>query len=266
MNVLVTGGRGFIGTELIDRMRQNKNFGVISCYDLVDKEDILDFDGLLSAFSSNKYDAIVHLAAKTSVEESHRIPEEYLKTNEMGTLKVVDGANISGIKKIIYAASAASLVPNSSPYALTKLNGERCLEKFDGQHLILRFFNVVGRRSNPSYSGVIDAFREGTKTGKITIYGDGNQTRDFIHIGDVCDALIASCLTNNCESACIDVGTGKETTINQLAKDIIAKSGRNVAIEYKEQRKEVRNSCANIENLKKVLGITPERPISEFYS
>jgi UDP-glucose 4-epimerase len=261
MNILVTGDKGFIGSILIQKLKQYSRDIVITGYDLKDGFDILDEKMFDKVLSKDKYDIIIHLAAKTSVEESQQKADEYFRTNAEGTRIVVALAKRHGVKKIIYAATAASLDPDSSPYASSKLQGEREIQKFEN-YVILRLFNVVGRRSNPSYSGVIDIFREGIQKGKIIIYGDGEQTRDFIHIEDVCEAFIRAC--NADVSGSFEIGSGKGITINDLAHMMIGSKA--VSIQHAPQRKEVRNSCADITAAKQALGFTPTRSISEFFS
>jgi len=261
VKVLVTGHKGFIGTILIERLKESGKFELITGYDLVEGDDILDEEKLDKVLSSNNYDVIIHLAAKTSVDESHRMAEIYHETNSKGTMNVVNAANKNNVKTIVYAATAASLDPTSSPYASSKLEAENHLKLFNGIHVALRFFNVVGKRSNPSYAGVIDFFRTGIKKREITIYGDGEQTRDFIHVYDVCNAIILACSSS--ESGTFQIGSGKEISINELAKNMIGE--KDVKIIHGPARKEVRNSVANIEPAKKAFGFEPKRDIAEFF-
>lgn len=209
-SVLVTGGSGFIGTHLC-RHLHDLGHNVISL-DIMhtyshpwecitaDIRDGLQFDGI---------DYIVHLAAQISVPQSIDNPDETLSINVDGTKSIISAAETAGIKKIIFASSAAvygdcdqipiseeaSLIPQS-PYAVSKIVGEELLLRSNIATCSLRFFNVYGpgQSSEGGYAAVIPAFKKAISLGKeCTIFGDGTQVRDFVHVHDLV-RIIGLCL------------------------------------------------------------------------
>ena len=209
-SVLVTGGSGFIGTHLCHHLH-DLGHNVISL-DIMhtdshpwecitaDIRDGLQFDGI---------DYIVHLAAQISVPQSIDNPDETLSINVDGTKSIISAAETAGIKKIIFASSAAvygdcdqipiseeaSLIPQS-PYAVSKIVGEELLLRSNIATCSLRFFNVYGpgQSSEGGYAAVIPAFKKAISLGKeCTIFGDGTQVRDFVHVHDLV-RIIGLCL------------------------------------------------------------------------
>ena len=201
-SVLVTGGNGFIGTHLC-RHLQGLGHHVISL-DIMhtdshpwecitaDIRDNLQFDGI---------DYIIHLAAQISVPESIDNPDVTLSINVDGTKSIISAAEAAGVNKIIFASSAAvygdceeiptteeaTLIPQS-PYAVSKIVGEELLRRSEIASCSLRFFNVYGpgQSSEGGYAAVIPAFKKAISLGKeCTIFGDGTQVRDFIHVHDL---------------------------------------------------------------------------------
>ena len=201
-SVLVTGGNGFIGTHLCNHLHQNGH-SVISLDVMhtdshpwecitADIRDNLQFDGV---------DYIVHLAAQISVPESIDNPDLTLSINVDGTKSIISAAEAAGVEKIIFASSAAvygdceeipiteaaTLIPQS-PYAVSKIVGEELLRRAEIETCSLRFFNVYGpdQPSEGGYAAVIPAFKKAISLGKeCTIFGDGTQVRDFIHVNDL---------------------------------------------------------------------------------
>lgn len=269
MKILITGGSGFIGTHLINRLLNDGheiyNIDKISSPALPDHRqkiiDILDIDINNSIFKN--IDCIIHLAAMVSVPKSFDDPVNCFGNNTFLTIKMLSAAKLHNIKKFIFSSSAAvygnkegavsetDVTEPNSPYGLDKLVSEKYIQMYCQlwgiDYLILRLFNVYGQGQNLEYAGVITAFNLATqRKHPLIIYGDGEQTRDFINVNDVCNYL-AKLLTVNIKNETFNIGTGQSISINSLAKQF------NSPIIYKEPRKEVRNSRANINKLIKFL-------------
>jgi len=234
MNILVTGGKGFLGSHLIPAL-EKKGYTVRS-YDLKDKQDILNIKQLSKAIAWS--DVVYHLAALTDVQESIKKPVKYFLTNGVGTLQVCKICTKLQ-KKLIYTSTAATYNPTSSPYALSKFDGENFVSILY-PFVLLRLFNVYGEGMNKTT--MIARFQ---KENPITIYGDGKQTRDFIYIDDVIEIMV-SALDKKWNGFVGDVGTAYEHTVLYFAK-LFKKP-----IQFKEERKEVRKSVADIKALRKL--------------
>jgi UDP-glucose 4-epimerase len=289
---LVTGGAGFIGSHLsraliergdkvviLDSLESGK---VSNIADLLESENlefiedsILHESRLISICSG--IDGIFHLAALVSVQRSIDDPELNHRINVDGFFSVLEVARKSRINKMVLASSAA-LYGNSyspphyeslqavplSPYAVGKYTSEVYSSVYSALYgvnvVCLRFFNVYGPNQDPSspYSGVISKFMEEVSTGKdIIIFGDGEQTRDFVYVLDVVQALLLSMDSNL--FGVFNVGTGIPTTINHLSHQIIKTSGSKVKVIHREQREgEVRYSYADISKARSELGFNPE--------
>lgn len=269
MRVLITGGSGFIGTYLINKLSSDGhdvyNLDKIHSPALpADKQkiiDILDID-VNDAFFNN-IEVIIHLAGMVSVPRSFEDPINSFGNNIFCTIKLLSAANIHKIKKFIFSSSAAvygskegtvsetDVTEPNSPYGLDKLTSEKYIQMYCQQwnidYLILRFFNVYGQGQNPEYAGVITAFNIAAQNKQpLIIYGDGEQTRDFISVNDVCN-YISKLINASAKNEIFNVGTGNSISINSLAKQF------NSNIIYKEMKKEVRHSCANINKIKNLL-------------
>ena len=243
-SVLVTGGNGFIGTHLC-RYLHDLGHHVISL-DIMhtdshpwecitaDIRDNLQFD---------RIDYIVHLAAQISVPESVDNPDLTLSINVDGTKSIISAAEAAGVQKIIFASSAAvygdceeiptteeaTLIPQS-PYAVSKIVGEELLRRSELASCSLRFFNVYGpgQSSEGGYAAVIPAFKKAISLGKeCTIFGDGTQVRDFIHVHDLV-RIIGLCLEAKDLPTEMNVASGTETslldligTLNELNPDML---------------------------------------------
>ena len=231
-SVLVTGGSGFIGTHLCQYLF-DLGYHVISLDTLhtnsyawecitADIRDRLHFDGI---------DYIIHLAAQISVPRSIQNPDETLSVNVEGTKSIISTAEKAGVKKIIFSSSAAiygdchdipinekaPMIPQS-PYALSKIIGEELLQKSEIETCSLRFFNIYGpgQSSEGGYAAVIPAFKKAISFGEeCTIFGDGSQVRDFIHVHDLV-RIICLCLEFEKLPREMNVGSGKGTSILEL--------------------------------------------------
>lgn len=247
---LVTGGAGFIGSHLVEALIENNrdvivldnlssgNFANLSKFEdriTFQKGDIRDRDALAKAASG--CDAIFHLAAVVSVPMTVEDPIDSALVNDLGTLFVLEAARTRNIQRVIYSSSCAVYgdgpqlpkneamrVEPMSPYAVQKLNGEHYAriysELYGIRAVSLRYFNVFGPSQDPSspYSGVISIFM--TKSAKAEtpiIYGDGNQSRDFVFVKDVVRAnLLAAMGGDQVAGKAFNVGSGRSVTINEL--------------------------------------------------
>lgn len=287
---LVTGGAGFIGSHLSRALLARGDDVVI--FDSLDsgnlaniadfknnpyfefiEDTILNKTRLLSACSH--LDGIFHLAALVSVQRSIDDPELNHLVNIDGLFNVFESARQQQVPKIVLASSAAlygNIAPPHkesfppvplSPYAVGKNLSEIYSSVYSGLYGIecvcLRFFNVYGPNQDPTspYSGVISKFLEAvTHNNSIVIFGDGEQTRDFVYVLDVVQALLLS--MDRKGNGIYNVGTGQTSSINQLAEHIIQMSNRKIDIVHEEAREgEVRHSCADITQAKEKLGYYP---------
>jgi len=289
----VTGGAGFIGRYCVKSFLKKKfevtifdNFSNSSenlISDLLEKGaklvigDITVYDEVSNAISG--HDIVIHLAAKNSVEESIKFPQQTFSTNVDGTKNVLNACVEYGIN-IIAASSAAvyrdpenSNLPISedittnptSPYGESKVKMEQLIQSFSKEHnlnsIILRIFNVYGKGQSPEYAGVITKFLDKiSKNEDLVIFGDGLQTRDFVSIQDVVESIFCAISEIKGEKGTIfNIASGKSVSINELAKHMILISKKNLDIKYLEEKKsEVRFSQADISLAKKILNYNPK--------
>ncbi len=289
MNVLVTGGAGFIGSHLVDRLVNSgyhvKVFDNLSTGNLSNiqghidsgkidfvKGDIRNLEQVKTCVQG--MDAVFHLAAVVSVPLSVKDPKFTYETNVSGTINLLSAlASKNSNGKFIFVSSCAvygepQYLPVDekhptnpiSPYADSKLLGEYYTLGFNQNKLLrtaaLRFFNVYGLRQGLSeYSGVMTKFIDCIKQKMpLTIYGDGTQTRDFVHVSNIVDAIVA-CLENPAaEGQVFNIGTGNALTIEDLAKSLIQLSGASCSIAHAPIREgDIKHSYANISKAKSLL-------------
>ena len=270
MKCLVTGGAGFIGSNLVDKLiDEGHDVAVIDNLSTGKKENInpkatfyeRDITLMNAWLMFKDVDVVFHLAAMTSVEESIHNPEEYHKMNVLGTLNMLKACVDNKVKRFVYTSSSAVYgdtkeIPTNefsetnpmSPYAMNKLMGEQYCSLFSKLYgletVCLRYANVFGdrQRNEGAYCNVIGIFNRQKSNGdKLTIVGDGEQTRDFINVSDVADANMAvgfdECLL---KGAVLNVGSGKSYSVNQIAEWI---GGETINIEPRiEPRKSLLNS------------------------
>lgn len=289
MKILITGGAGFIGSNLAAHLL-TKGHQVTALDNTATKTkhlpkgcafinaDITNKEAVMTA--AQGHDAIVHLAAMVSVPETIEHPERAEIINVIGSINVLAAAKEAKAKKVVFASSAAvyGLEPATptketerprpmSPYAITKLAMEDYAALFASQGLstvCLRFFNIYGPGQDPTsqYSAVIPAFiNRAVKGETITIYGAGEQTRDFTYVADVCRAIELA-LTKG--SGAINIATGKNVTINQLADEILhIINSKSKIIHAAERPGDPRTSLADISKAKKELGFTASTSLAE---
>jgi len=228
--------------------------------------------------------AIVHLAANTGVGPSIEDPMQDMQTNVIGTFNILEAARRKNIKKVIFASSGAPLgdvtppineekAPKPlSPYGASKLAGEGYCSAYAGsfglQTIALRFGNVYGPRSKHKGS-VVAKFIKGVLNGEpLEIYGDGNQTRDFIFIDDLIDAIALSLKAKGLGGEVFQIATHKETTVNEIAiflKQIFETNGlQNIEILYRDSRVgDAKRNYSDISKAKKLLGYSPKVPLEK---
>jgi UDP-glucose 4-epimerase len=290
--VLVTGGAGFIGSHLVDAL-VNRGYEVTILDNLSSgrvkniethlnnrmvqlvKGDLRSIDTVKEA--STDVDAVFHLAAITSVPYSVENPEITKEVNAKGTRNLLDASIVSNVKRFVYVSSCSVYgeprylpvdedhpLDPISPYAESKIIGEDyCREFYDAHELgtvTLRLFNVYGSRQiDNEYSGVMTKFIRSITQGKPPIiYGDGKQTRDFVHVRDVVQALLLSVDNDEAIGEVFNIGSGKSVTIGQLCQTILRKLAAESQPIYREQRRgDIRHSYANISKAERILGFKP---------
>lgn len=229
--ILVTGGAGFIGTNLIRRIK-DKGFDVVSLdnYSTGSKDNhikgvsYIDLDiENISMIKESDFSHCFHLAAQSRVQPSFDNPEESLRVNVVGTSKVMEWAYINKVKVVYAGSSSKHHSPSDSPYAMYKFLGEEVCKlyrkSFDINVEIARFYNVYGPGENidEKFGNVIGIWTAKIKKNElIPIVGDGNQKRDFVHVYDLVDGLLKIAETNITNSDAWELGTGINYSINEL--------------------------------------------------
>ena len=279
MRVLVTGGAGFIGSHIVEhfqgkaevRVLDNLRSGYLENLEGLEHEfiegSITDRATVRGAVEGVDY--VFHMAAMISVPESMGKPIECVEINTTGTLVVLEEAAKAGVKKMCFSSSAANygdnpVVPKvetmlpepKSPYAITKLDGEYYCDMFSREGRldtgVMRYFNVFGPRQDPgsAYAAAVPIFIDkAAKNETITIFGDGEQTRDFIYVKDIVSANVFLAM-NNTPSGFFNVAYGGRLTINDLARKIIELTGSSSKIEYAPERAgDVMHSMASVDKI-----------------
>ncbi len=254
LRALVTGGAGFIGSHLVDRLVSDGHT-VCVLDDLstgsasnvptgarFQRVDICDWPSLRDVVTSFKPDAVFHAAAQTDVGRSIREPDFDARVNVLGGLNVLRAAHAAGARRVVYASSAAVYgtperlpVPETHPtrplsdYGSSKLAFEHYLYAYQARGLIeyaaLRFANVYGpRQRSDGEGGVVAIFTDRMLAGKaVTIFGDGSKTRDYIYVGDVVDAVIRA--ASGPAGVIANLGWGREVSDLELFREIAAATG-----------------------------------------
>ncbi len=290
--ILITGGAGFIGSNLADALIARGDEVVV--YDnfssgrrenlahldpsllTIIEADICDPEALKVAMQGVEY--VLHEAAVPSVPRSMADPVGSHEANSRGTLNVLIAAQEAGVKRLVFAASSSAygesptlpkiehmLPAPKSPYAADKLHSEHLLQVFAGgfglETVSLRYFNVFGPRQSPEsdYAAAIPKFITRLLAGeKPTVYGDGEQSRDFTHIDNVISANICAMESPNASGMVFNCGIGERITVNQLIHTIAEVLGQKAEIDYQPPRAgDVLHSLASIDLAKEVLGYEP---------
>ena len=293
MKALVTGGAGFIGSHIVERLL-NDGHSVVVIDDLSTgkienlpehaelsfiKGSIGDLDIVQKCMKG--VDWVFHEAAVASVPKTVNDPVGSSAVNYQGTLHILEAARKNNIKKVVFASSAAlygdeptlpkieTMLPVAlSPYSVDKLASEyACVmyyKLYALETVCLRYFNVYGPRQDPSspYSGVISIFTDKLSCGQIpSIFGDGEQTRDFVYVTDVVEANM-NAVTQSVAGNVFNIATGKKITLNNLLQTLYDIYGHPFKADFKETRMgDIKDSYANI---KKAESILEWKPLVEF--
>lgn len=292
MRYLVTGGAGFIGSHTVDDLVR-RGHSVVVLDDLSSGKDenlceirgkitfvkgsITDLDVVRRACQEADY--VLHLAARTSVPRSVKDPLETNRVNVDGTLNVLVAARDAKVKRVVFAGSSSAYgetptLPKVetmepapiSPYGVSKLVGESYAKVFERcyglEAVTLRYFNVFGPRQDPrsQYSGVLSKFITAALEGEQpTVYGDGEQSRDFTYVENVVQANLLACEAPNANGRVFNVGTGGRFTLNQTLRLLENISGKTIAAKYDPPRDgDIRDSQADIGQARAVLGYDPQ--------
>ena len=229
-NILVTGGAGFIGTNLIKSLiKDNYYITSIDNYSTGLKENeiegvkYIDSDIELIDQLESKFDLCFHLAAQSRVQPSFEDPQESIRVNVNGTMKVMEWAKKQNVKVIYAGSSSKHHDPSDSPYAMTKYLGEEICKlykkSFKVNVEIARFYNVYGPNEplDEKFGNVIGIWREKVRLNKpLTIVGDGNQKRDFTHVDDIIDGILKIALSDKNHSDAWELGSGVSYSIKEL--------------------------------------------------
>lgn len=263
MKILITGGAGFIGSHLMKKCRQEgieavalDNLSAGKRENLADDMELIVADILAPEFdeivATGRFDAIVHLAGQPTANYSVAHPDFDVQQNVLGSVKVLEAARRSNVKRVIFASTAViygevaeedlpikeseELVPLSF-YGLSKVTVEKYLELyheiFDLDYVVLRFASVYGEhQSDMGEGGVVGIFARGIANDEdITIFGDGEQTRDFVYVGDIVDGIVAALMTNEVNAA-YNLSTQTETNLRELVNILGNIAGRKIIPKY----------------------------------
>jgi len=287
---LVTGGAGFIGSHLSEELSRRghhvrvadslvtgsrSNLDHLPAVEFV-QGDLADQD--FARRVTEGVDFVLHQAALPSVPRSVKDPITSNRANVDATLNVLVAARDANVRRLVFAGSSSAYgntqslpkhegMPNNplSPYALQKVVGEQYLQMFtslyDLETVTIRYFNVFGPRQDPSspYSGVISLFAAALLENRApTIYGDGEQTRDFTYVANVVDGVLRACEAPRASGQIINVATGIRISLNQLFETMRRLIGVDIKPQYAEDRAgDVRDSQADITRAREILGYQP---------
>lgn len=294
MEILITGGAGFIGSHILAQLQGRRDIDVVVFDNLSSgsKEhvpagmelvegDIRDEAAVDALFADHHFDAVIHLAAQTMVPFSVDHPAEDCQVNLEGVLHVLEACRSHGTGHILFSSSAAvygdnlniplketeRLVP-TSPYGITKMTTEHYLrvyhELYGMDATVFRFANVYGeRQGEKGEGGVVSIFCKLLSQHQgITVFGDGNQTRDFVYAGDIAQAIIRALPLKGYHT--MNVSTGQETSINDLIRSFEKAVGYTVPVQYTAPRTgDILRSVLSNEALKANLDFVPEMDLEE---
>ncbi|MBC3365881.1 NAD-dependent epimerase/dehydratase family protein [Pseudomonas sp. SWRI154] len=295
--VLITGGAGFIGSHLTDALLA-KGHSVRILDDLsTGKRSNLPLDNpaleliegdvadaALVAQAMLGCSAVAHLAAVASVQASVDDPVRTHQSNFIGTLNVCEAMRQAGVKRVLFASSAAVYGNNGegqsidedtpkaplTPYASDKLASEFYLDFYRRQHdlepVVFRFFNIYGPRQDPSspYSGVISIFSERAQKGlPISVFGDGEQTRDFVYVEDLVDVLVQALEKTEVDAGAVNVGWNQATNLKQMLQALAEVVGDLPSISYGPARSgDIRHSRADNRRLLERFQLPAQTPMN----
>ncbi|GAB7011581.1 NAD-dependent epimerase/dehydratase family protein [Halorubrum trueperi] len=278
--VLVTGGAGFIGSHLSARLAVDNDVRVLDDFSTGDRDAVPETATVIEGDVSDPavveramtgVDTVFHLAAVVSVEESVSEPTRSHRVNVDGTLAVLEAARDAAARVVLASSAAVYGNPSSlpvtvdepmtprSPYGADKVAADTYARAYEASYgvpiVALRYFNAYGPGQRGPYSGVVEAFLERAEAGQpLVIHGDGEQTRDFVHVSDVVRANLAAATTEHTGTS-YNVGTGESASVSELA-DIVADAfGSDAGIRHEPARPgDVRHSRAATERARTELG------------
>tara|TARA_Y100000996_G_scaffold399642_1_gene368884 strand:+ start:777 stop:1766 length:990 start_codon:yes stop_codon:yes gene_type:complete len=294
MKILVTGGAGFIGSHLCEYLIKKKNISKVLIIDnlkdgekknlkhiiiskkiKIVKKDINNYKSIVRYFKN--INAVIHLAALSDIVPSINDPKDYMNTNIIGTMNVLEAMRKNNIVNIIYAGSSScygipknyptnenEIVDAKYPYAFSKNIGEQVIKHWSKvykiQYISLRLFNVYGPRSRThgAYGAALGVFlRQKIAKAPFTIVGDGNQRRDFIYVKDVCEAFFKALISKK-KNLILNVGYGKSYSVNYLTKLI---GGKRTYIPKRPGEPPITH--ANINKITNILKWKPKTSLEE---
>ena len=293
MKVLVTGGAGFIGSHVADRMvEEGHQVVVIDDLSSGKREQVpaasnfyqMELDGrwLDRVVEREKPDAVCHLAAQISVRRSVEDPVFDARVNILASLGLIEACRLHGVKRFVFTSTGGAIYGDAdqiptpetfpaapvSPYGTSKLCVEHYLhcfrELYGFSSVALRLANVYGPRQDPhGEAGVVAIFSKALLEGRpATINGDGRQTRDYVYVGDVVEAF-ALALKSDFQGS-LNVGTATETDVNQLYEHVARAAGSSAPAEYGPPRPgEQKRSCLDASAIKRKLGWEPTVPLAD---
>jgi nucleoside-diphosphate-sugar epimerase len=291
MRYLVTGGAGFIGSNIVDELvRRGHQVTVLDDLSAGKESNLADVRGKIDLrigsitdladvqSACHGADYVIHLAARTSVPRSVQNPVETNHVNIDGTLNVLVAARDAKVRRFVYAASSSAygetpalpkteaMQPNPiSPYGITKYVGELYAGVFGRvyglENVCVRYFNVFGPRQDPTsqYSGVLSRFMLAVIEGQpLVVYGDGEQSRDFTFIENIVNETLRACEAKGASGMVFNGGTGARITLNQVLKLLEKATGKKIQAKYDPPRTgDIRDSQADVSLARKVLGYEP---------
>lgn len=295
MKSLITGGAGFIGSNLVDKLIELGHEVIVIDNEYSDvheqfywncnaknyKYDIRDYANTRPLYDGVDY--VFHIAAEARIQPAILNPIEAVSINSVGTCTVLQCAREARVKRVVYSSTSSAYGRNESPnvetqiedclnpYSVSKVNGEKLCSMYTELYglptIILRYFNVYGERQpiRGQYSPVIGIFlRQRNNKEPLTIVGDGNQRRDFTHVSDVVNANIitaTSVVNSDCFGQVYNVGTGENHSINQIARMISPNT-----VNLLPRAGEARVTLANNKKLKATFGWEPKVKLEDWIS
>ncbi len=301
MRILVTGGAGFIGSHLVEKLRgaghavavlddfndfydpqiKRENVAAFEADVPVHQADLRDNNAVRNLFRREKFDAIVHLAARAGVRPSIQEPQLYFDTNVNGTLHLLEAARVTGVERFVFASSSSvygicetvpfredfHLTQTISPYAATKIAGEFLCSTYAHLYglrvVALRYFTVYGPRQRPDLA--IHKFTRRIFEGKpIDQFGDGRTRRDYTYIDDIIQGTMAALQYDGPMFDVFNLGESETIELRELIGAIEQAVGKEARInQLPEQPGDVPRTCADISKARKLLGYDPKTPFRE---
>ena len=292
-SVLVTGGCGFVGANLVRLLRLHTELSIRVVDNLQagrrsylnsDMAEVLVGDIARDAVlqvALEGVDAVVHLASRTGVAPSVEDPIQDFYGNPLPTIRVLEACRTRGVNRVVFASSGAALGDATpplheeivarplSPYGAGKLTGEAYCSAYSrsfGMNAVsLRFSNVYGPYSqHKSWNAVPNFIKSSLQKQEIEIFGDGSQTRDFVHVDDICAAIRQCLTTDGIAGETFQLGTGVETSIRELARIVQETTGESTDIRFRDRRPgEVYKSHVDISKARQVLDFAPHFDIRQ---